>query len=260
MDLTGRTALVTGSARGIGRGIALALAQAGCNVSLADRVATDELRDQLEETRRQVEALGRTCTMLRTDVTDELDVRAMVAETERVLGPVAVLVNNAGVISLGAVVDLSVEEFRRVLDVNVIGTFLCCKTVLPSMLERREGCIINLASIAGKRGYPKNSHYCASKFAVIGFTQSLAMEVAAAGIRVNAICPGYVESGMWSEVLAPATERQSTREQMDALANRFVPLRRLQTPEDIGQAAVFLCQADNITGEALVVAGGMVMD
>lgn len=260
MDLRDQTALVTGAARGIGRGIAIALAEAGCNLALADLGADGELREQLEETRLLVEATGRKVVALHTNVTDELDVRGTVAEVERVLGQIGVLVNNAGVISRAPVAELTVDEFRRVLDVNVIGTFLCCKAVTPSMAERGEGTVINIASIAGRHGYAALSHYSASKFAVIGFTQSLALELAPSGVRVNAICPGYLETTMWTEVLAPPTAERSTHDQMLELARRRIPLGRVQTPADIGQAAIYLCHADNVTGEALVVAGGLVMD
>lgn len=260
MDLLDRTALVTGAARGIGRGIALALAAAGCDLALADRAESDDLRAQLEETRRQVEAAGRRAIAVLTDVTNELDVRSLIAETERVFGSIDVLVNNAGVISRAPVVELTVDEFRRVIDVNVIGTFLCCKAVAPGMIERGEGSIVNISSVAGKRGSANLAHYAASKFAVIGFTQSLALELGPAGVRVNAICPGFLETNMWSEVLAPPSGERTTREQMEALARERVPLGRLQTPADIGQAVVYLCQAENVTGEALVVSGGFLMD
>ncbi|MGI8551212.1 MAG: SDR family NAD(P)-dependent oxidoreductase [Dehalococcoidia bacterium] len=260
MDLADRTALVTGAARGIGRGIAVALAEAGCNLALADIAGTDELREQLDETRRQVEAIGRRGVAVQADVTNELSVRSLVAETERVFGQIDVLVNNAGVISRVPVVELTAEEFRRVLDVNVVGTFLCCKAVAPGMVARHEGSIVNLASIAGKHGAANVAHYCASKFAVIGFTQSLALELAPAGVRVNAVCPGWLETHMWSDVLAPPSGERTTREQMETLARLRVPLGRIQTPADIGQAVVYLCRAENVTGESHVVAGGLVMD
>jgi meso-butanediol dehydrogenase/(S,S)-butanediol dehydrogenase/diacetyl reductase len=259
MELMDRTALVTGAARGIGRGIALTLAAAGCNLALADLADSDALRSDLDETRRLVEAAGRRAIAVRTNVSNELDVRSLAAETERVFGPIDVLVNNAGIISRAPVVDLTVDEFRRVLDVNVIGTFLCCKTVAPGMVERGAGSMINISSIAGKQGSANIAHYAASKFAVIGFTQSLALELGPAGVRVNAVCPGFLETNMWSEVLAPPSGERSTREQMEELARR-VPLRRIQTPADIGQAVVYLCQAENVTGEALVVSGGYLMD
>ena len=260
MDLADRTALVTGAARGIGRGIAVSLATAGCDVALADLANTDGLRAELDEARLQIETMGRRAIAVRTDVTNELDVRSLIAETERVLGPVDILVNNAGVISRAPVVELTVDEFRRIMDVNVIGTFLCCKAVAPGMIERGEGSIINISSVAGKRGSANFAHFVASKFAVIGFTQSLALELAPAGVRVNAVCPGFVETNMWSDVLAPPTGDRTTHQQMEAMARQFVPLGRLQTPADTGQAVVYLCQAENVTGEALVVSGGFTMD
>jgi meso-butanediol dehydrogenase/(S,S)-butanediol dehydrogenase/diacetyl reductase len=260
LELANRVALVTGAARGIGRGVAIALAQAGCHVALADIADNEESREQLEETRREIEGLARQAVSFRTNVTDALDVRSLVAEAERVFGRIDVLVNNAGVISHAPVTELTVEEFRRVLDVNVLGTFLCCKTVAPGMVARGSGSIVNIASVAGKRGAPNLSHYVASKFAVIGFTQSLALELAAAGVRANTVCPGLVETDMRLAADSEAASAHSARERLEAFARSHVPLGRAQRPSDIGQAVVFLCQAQNITGESLVVAGGLVMD
>jgi meso-butanediol dehydrogenase/(S,S)-butanediol dehydrogenase/diacetyl reductase len=260
MDLANRIALVTGAARGIGRGVALALAQAGCHVALADIADSEEARQQLDATRQAIESLNRQAVSFRTNVTDALDVRSLVAEAERVFGRIDVLVNNAGVISHAPVTELTVEEFRRVLDVNVLGTFLCCKTVAPGMVARGNGSIVNIASVAGKRGAANLSHYVASKFAVVGFTQSLALELAAAGIRANTVCPGLVETDMRLAAEGGVDASPSARERLTAFAQSHVPLGRAQLPSDIGQAVVFLCQAENITGESLVVAGGLVMD
>ncbi len=168
----------------------------------------------------------------------------------------------AGIVDVALVVETTEAQWDAIMDVNVKGVFLCSKAVVPGMIERRRGRIINTASIAGKRGAPRLSAYCASKFAVIGLTQSLAHEVARYDITVNAVCPGWLGTAMWMDVLiSPIMERLGKDAQAafqeHAAAN--VPLGRPQTPEDIGQAVVYLAQADNVTGVALNVAGGLVM-
>lgn len=260
MDLMNRVALVTGARGGVGRGIALALAEAGCHIALADGGPVEETRAQLDATRSEIQSLDRQAASFRTDVTDALDVRSLVAEAERVFGQIDVLVNNAGAVSRAPVAELTVEEFRRVLDMNVLGTFLCCKTVAPGMVARGRGSIVNIASVAGKKGAANLAHYAASEFAVIGFTQSLALELAAAGVRVNAVCPGLVESAPQEAGPEATQSRRSARARLVEIARERIPLARPQVPSDIGQAVVFLCQADNITGESLVVSGGLIMD
>jgi len=149
-----------------------------------------------------------------------------------------------------------------VMDVNVKGTFLCSKAIAPTMMQQRRGRIVNVSSIAGKQGGPGLAHYCASKWAVLGFTQSLAHELAPFDVTVNAVCPGIVESAMWHDALSPALAavQQSTPEAAwERIVKERVLLGRPQTPEDIGQAVVFLCQADNITGESINVTGGAEM-
>jgi NAD(P)-dependent dehydrogenase (short-subunit alcohol dehydrogenase family) len=148
------------------------------------------------------------------------------------------------------------------MDVNLKGVFLCSKAVVGHMAQRRSGRIVNLSSIAGKRGRAFASAYATSKWGVIGFTQSLAYEMAPANVTVNAICPGEVATYMWTDVLAPAMAAgagTSKEEAWDAMLKRDVPLGREQTPQDMGQAVVFLCKADNVTGLALNVSGGTEM-
>jgi NAD(P)-dependent dehydrogenase (short-subunit alcohol dehydrogenase family) len=176
---------------------------------------------------------------------------------------VDILVNNARVISVRPVIALDEEEWDRVLGVNLKGTFLCSKAVASHMMERNTGRIINMSSMAGKRAWPAISHYCASKFAIIGFTQSLAHEMGPFNVTVNAVCPGEVKTAMWDEHLSPLTAAggygATPQEAWEGFVKREVPLGRPQTAEDIGEAVVFLCKADNITGEALNVTGGSVM-
>ena len=259
MELKNAVAIVTGGARGIGRGIACELAKEGVRVALADLPSVDAER---RETIAMVEGLGGGAMAIDVDVRDLGQSQAMVAATIERWGQVDVLVNNAGVISVGLVTTLSEEQWDRVVDVNLKGTFLCAKAVAPHMMERRSGRIINMSSQAGKRGNAGVSHYCASKWGVLGFTQSMAHEMGPHNVTVNAICPGEVDTYMWREVLNPAiaaTRGVKPQEAFDAMINERVPLRRPQTAEDIGQAVVFLCKADNITGESINVTGGSEM-
>lgn len=259
MDLKDTTAIITGGARGIGRGIALSLAREGVNVVIADVPA---VRADAEETQHMVEAAGAQAIAVELDVRDFAQCQAIVQAAIDRFGKVDILVNNAGVIGVAPVVTMAEEEWDRVLDVNLKGTFLCAKAVAPHMIARRSGRIVNMASMAGKRGSPALSHYCTSKFGVIGFTQSLAHELAASNITVNAVCPGVVDSAMWRETLLPALS-VATGGSRDEAWERFikerVPLGRPQDAEDIGQAVVYLCRADNVTGESINVSGGAEM-
>jgi meso-butanediol dehydrogenase / (S,S)-butanediol dehydrogenase / diacetyl reductase len=259
MDLKGKSAIVTGGARGIGRGIAYELAKEGVRVAIADLPATGADRD---ETVKTIKSLGSDAIAIDVDVRDFAQAQAMVQQTIDAFGQVDILVNNAGVIKVGPVFMFAEDDWDLILDVNVKGTFLCSKAVAGHMMQRRSGRIINLSSQAGKTGRGGVSAYCASKHAVIGFTQSLAEEMGQFDVTVNAICPGEVDSYMWREVLLPAiaAARGISKEQAwEESAVNNVPLRRPQTVEDMGQAVVFLCKADNITGESINVSGGSEM-
>ena len=255
MELKGTAAIVTGGARGIGRGIAEALAGEGVNIVVADLASA---RGDAEETKRLVEGVGVDAIVVECDVTNEEQTVAMAKAGIDRFGQVDILVNNAGVISIAPVTAMSVEQWDLVIDVNLKGTFLCSKAVASHMAQRRSGRIVNLSSLAGRKGAAGLAHYCTSKFGVIGFTQSLAMELAGANVTVNAVCPGEVDSAMWREVLLPALSAGggSAEEAWESFIRERVPLGRPQTAADIGEAVVFLCRADNITGEALNVTGG----
>lgn len=255
MDLKGATVIVTGGARGIGRGIVTAFAAEGANVLIGDLLDIPELASECAETRRLAEAHGVKTDAVSVDVRDLAQCEAMVQRALATFGRLDVVCANAGIISTGSVAELSADEWDRVMDVNAKGVFLTCKAAIPVLTQQRSGCFVNTASIAGKRGSARVSHYCASKFAVIGFTQSLAMEMAPFNVRASAICPGYLGTHMWLDVLLAG--QQDTREAFERLSEQRVPLKRPQTPDDIGQAAVYLARADNITGVALTVAGGL---
>jgi NAD(P)-dependent dehydrogenase (short-subunit alcohol dehydrogenase family) len=259
MELNGKSAIVTGGARGIGRGIAYELAKEGVRIAVADLPSTSADRD---ETVKTIQSFGSDSIAIDADVRDYEQVQAMVQKTIDAFGQVDILVNNAGVIKVGPVFMFSEEDWDLIQDVNVKGTFLCSKAVAGHMIQRRTGRIINLSSQAGKSGKGGASAYCASKHAVIGFTQAMAEEMGQFDVTVNAICPGEVDSYMWREVLLPAiaAARGITKEQAwEEAAVNNVPLRRPQTVEDMGQAVVFLCKADNITGESINISGGSEM-
>jgi meso-butanediol dehydrogenase/(S,S)-butanediol dehydrogenase/diacetyl reductase len=258
MELKGAVAVVTGGARGIGRGIAYELAKEGARIAVADLPATSTDRD---ETIAEIKRLGSDAIAIDVDVRNLAECQAMAQKTVDALGRLDILVNNAGVIRMGPAVAFSEDDWDLVLDVNVKGTFLCTKAAIPHMTQRG-GRIINLSSIAGKRGRAFVSAYCTSKWAVIGFTQSMAYELAPSNITVNAICPGEVKTHMWNDVLMPAVAAGMGMEKeaaWDAMLKRDVPLGREQTAQDMGQAAVFLCKADNITGVTINVSGGTEM-
>jgi NAD(P)-dependent dehydrogenase (short-subunit alcohol dehydrogenase family) len=258
MELKDTVALVTGGARGIGRGVAQALAREGVNVAIADLPSVQE---DMDETKKLVEAEGAEALLIHCDVREWSQVSAMVQATLDRFERIDILVNNAGVIRVAPVVALQEEDWDLVLDVNLKGTFLCSKAVLPHMTQRRSGRIINMSSQAGKRGQAALSHYCSSKFAIIGFTQALAREAGPANITVNAVCPGEVDTAMWREQLLPALSLAggTPEEAWQKWIQERVPLGRPQTIEDMGEAVVFLCRAENISGEALNVTGGSEM-
>ncbi len=253
MTLQGKVALVTGGARGIGRGIAEVLADAGADVAVADRQL-----DQAQATAEALRERGRRAIALAADVTSAEQVQAMVDDCVRELGSLDILVNCAGVITIGAVESLAEQDWDFVMDVNAKGTFLGCRAVIPHMKRQGWGRIINVSSIAGKEGFATLAHYSASKFAVVGFTNALAKELARDGITVNAICPGIVRTYMWDRLSdewkqeGESVEDSWTRHQL-----ALIPQGRAQTPEDMGRLALFFATMDNMTGQSVNVDGGL---
>ena len=261
MELKGATVMVTGGARGIGRGIVTAFAAEGANVVIGDLLDVAGIAEACAETQQQAQALGVATDAMAVDVRDPAQCEVLVQRSLDRFGRLDVVCANAGVISTGLVTDLTAEEWDRVMAVNAKGVFLTCKAAAPVLMQQRSGCFVNTVSIAGKRVLALASHYAASKFAVIGFTQSLALEMAPHNVRANAICPGYLGTHMWLDVIL-ARQRAAgadTHEVFQRVSAERVPLGRPQTPEDIGQAAVYLARADNVTGIALTVAGGLEM-
>jgi NAD(P)-dependent dehydrogenase (short-subunit alcohol dehydrogenase family) len=199
ISVQNQVAVVIGAGRGIGRAIAIELGRAGARVSLAARS-----RPELEETAR---VIGSNAIVSRADVRDKDQVQALFDDTASALGPVDILVNSAGLGIFGPVVQFTDQDFSTLIDTNLRGTFFTCRYVLPSMIERRTGHIINIASIAGKVGSANRAVYCASKFGVVGFSESLAEEVRQHGIRVSVICPGSTYTSFSDTKQAKAREK-----------------------------------------------------
>lgn len=252
--LEGRTAVVTGGGRGIGEAVARALAGAGASVLVAarSRAEVDAVAASLREAGHRAEAA--VC-----DVTDPASVEALATTAAERLGAVDILVNDAGVATAGAVHRTSLEEWNRVLAVNATGTFLCLRAFLPGMVERKWGRVINIASVAGLHGARYIAAYAASKHAVVGLTRSAAADVAATGVTVNAVCPGYVATEMTRETVARivAVTGRSEAEALDAIL-ATTPQRRLIEPEEVAHAVLALCphEARGINGQAIVIDGG----
>jgi len=254
--LLDKIALVTGASKGIGRAIAIAFAKEGANVVVNYFKSEDDANDVVKE----INAMGGTAVPVRADVSKIDEVKAMVRRTIDQFGRIDILVNNAGVSTMGLLVDLTEQDWDYNMDVNAKGVFLCCQAVARHMMDRRYGKIINISSAAGKTGARFLSHYCASKFAVIGLTQSLALELAPYGINVNAVCPGYVETDMQSrELVWEAKLRGISSEEVKRGYLGSVPLGRLGKPEDVAKIVVFLAsaQSDYMTGQAINVTGGI---
>ena len=268
-QLNGKVALVTGGARGIGRGIALGLANAGADVAVADiETMTSTAQQygttavggftQAQKTAEEIIALGRRSLAIQADVTRKNETLRMVEETTGALGGLDIMVCNAGVVNMAKVEDLTEDAWDLTFAVNTKGVFLSCQAAIPALRNRGGGLIINIASIAGKSGFGGLAHYCASKFAVVGFTNSLAKELAQANIRVNAICPGILRTQMW-EYLAESLKQpdESKEDSWQRWVKNVIPQGRPQTPDDIGQLAVYLALAENVTGQAINVDGGI---
>jgi meso-butanediol dehydrogenase / (S,S)-butanediol dehydrogenase / diacetyl reductase len=269
VPLTGKVALVTGGARGIGRGIAIALAEAGADIAIGD---VDQLSSSAQQygtrtvggfaaaqtVHAEIASRRRRSAIVQADVTKKNEAQRMVEETVRQLGNLHILVCSAGVVSLSTIEEMTEESWDLTFAVNVRGVFLSCQAAIPVMKAAGGGCIINISSVAGKNGYAGLAHYCASKFAVVGFTNALAKELAPAGIRANAICPGIVRTQMW-EYLADASKQpgESKEQAWQRWIQTFIPLGRPQAPEDIGCLAVYLATAENVTGQAINVDGGI---
>lgn len=245
--LEGKVALVTGGGQGIGRALCLALAGAGADVAVADI-----LLPPAQETAAEIQSLGRKAVAIESDVSKADSVRAMVAACVESLGGLDILVNNAGIFPIAVVATMSEADWDRVMNVNLKGVFLCCQAALGPLRRSGAGRIINLASVSGLVGAVGLAHYAASKAGVVGFTKSLAREVAPMGITVNAISPGIILTGQAQHNFPESALRLYTSQ---------VPLGRLGTPEDLTEMVVFLASpgASYITGQVYAIDGGYTM-
>ena len=259
MSLKNKVALITGGGRGIGRAIAIAFARAGAQVAIAARTL-----EQVKQVAAEIEnELGVGALAFHCDVSDPTNVEQMFTDVRRGFDrDVDILVNNAGVAEGATLVNTTDELWQRHLAINLSGTFYCTRAALPAMLKNGWGRIINIASIAGKTGAPYIAAYAASKHGVMGLTRSVAVEVGAGGVTVNAICPGYVDTDMVSRGIERITTRtgRSADEALDSL-KKMSPQNRLVTPEEVAALALLLASDEGrgINGQGLNVDGGTVL-
>ncbi len=248
--LSGRVALVTGASAGIGRAAALALAAEGARVVVSDIVI-----EAGEETVSLIRAAGGDATFVRADVSDEPDVVALVQAALDTYGRLDCAVNNAGIEgTLSPVGDCTLADWQRVIDINLTGVFLCLREEINAMLSRGSGSIVNIASVYGLRASSGSPAYTASKHAVVGLTKSAAGAYAAQGVRINAICPGFIQTAMVERVLELAPDAE------EGIVARH-PIGRLGTPEEVAAAVLWLCSdvASFVTGHTLAVDGGFLI-
>ncbi len=243
--LTGKNSIVTGGSRGIGKEIALQLAREGSNVAInysKNKAAADEVV-------KQIKKLGVKALAIQCDVTVNDSISAMMEEIGQNFDTIDILVNNAGITRDGLLLRMKEEEWQEVIDVNLKGVFLCTKAVIRKMIRQKYGKIINLSSVVGITGNPGQANYSASKAGVIGFTKSIAKEVASKNINVNAIAPGFIQTDMTS-VLSDNIKNQLLKS---------IPLARYGDPKDIANLVTFLSsnKSDYITGQVICVDGGM---
>ncbi|WP_395089167.1 glucose 1-dehydrogenase [Armatimonas sp.] len=256
MRLQGKSVIVTGAAQGLGEALAQRLASEGCSVLLAD---LSEEKAVLAATKIGGSAIG-----MRADVTSASDCEAMVARAVAEFGKLDILIANAGILIAGDVCEFDPEKWKRVIDVNLGGYFISAQAACKQMAQQKSGCIVQINSKSGKKGSLRNSAYAASKFGGIGLTQSLALDMAPHGVRVNCVCPGNLLDGtLWQDSLfGQYSQTQAlTKEQVREKYESQVPLGRSATYADIAGVVVFLCTEDAgyMTGQALNVTGGQEM-
>ncbi len=256
MLLKDKVALITGSGRGIGKSIALKFAEEGANVIINYHAS----QKAAEEVSGKIKSIGKNTLTIKANVSNEDEVRNMFDKVIEEYNKLDILVANAGIERISLIADTPVEVWDEVFNVNAKGVFLCCKHAIPYLLKNKKGTIINMSSAAGKTGWKYFGAYCASKFAVIGLTQSLAMELAEHNITVNAICPGAVDTDMlYYEYDKLAEVKKDTVEDEAKTLLNSIPIKRISKPEEIANLAAYLAsdKARDITGEAINITGGL---
>ena len=260
IDMTGKNVLVTGAGGGIGGGIADVFAKAGAKVYVADWKM-----ETAEKKAAEIKAAGGIAVPVLLDVTKNDQIIAVIDKIVADDGKIDNLVTCAGAMYNVPFMETTEEQFRTILDINLISVSNTCQAALKHMLPRKEGKIVNIQSSSSREGHPRCSHYASSKFGVMGLTQSIALAVAKDNINVNGLCPGFIDtqlgaqqnSNLWDVLMRDWGK--SKEDMMDTLINSMVPMGRPQTPEDIGNATLFLCSeyARNITAQSLNIDGGM---
>ncbi len=247
--LKDKVAVITGSTRGIGKAIALKYASLGCNVVVNYRSESD--LETAEDVKREIEEFGVKAIVVQADISDFNQAQSLIDATKEAFGKVDILVNNAGITKDTLIIRMTEEDFDKVIDVNLKGSFNCLKAVTPIMIKQKSGKIINMSSVVGVLGNPGQVNYCASKAGVIGMTKSLARELGSRNICVNAIAPGFIDTDM-TKVLSD--------DQKKAMLTQ-IPLKKLGDAKHIANVAAFLGseQSDYITGQVIHVDGGMAM-
>lgn len=243
ISLKNKVAIVTGAARGIGQSIAIELARFGANVVVSDILPGNTTVNKIKKLRRKA-------IFVKTDISNKQEVSVLINKTIKEFKKIDILVNNAGVFRPSLIENLSEQDWIKTMDINLKGYFLCAQAVIKHMMKKRQGVIINIASVAGLVGYPQAGAYCASKGGIILFTKSLAADLGKYGIRVNAICPGVIETAMTQDILSDKKIKRGM------LAK--IPLSRIGKPRDIAGCAVFIASdlSSYITGTTLVADGG----
>jgi NAD(P)-dependent dehydrogenase (short-subunit alcohol dehydrogenase family) len=258
-ELSGKTAIITGGGYGIGKQIALAYAKVGASVMLAARSV-----DKMKETAAEVEKLGARAKWVACDVSKEADCAKMADETVKAFGRIDILVNNAGISGpTKRITEMSLAEWQQTIDIDLTGTWLATRAVLPTMDKQRSGNILNISSGAGRRGYPLRSPYAASKWAMIGLTQTVAGEWGARGIRCNCICPGAIAGDRIERVMhARAEALKQPYEQVRAGYLSQTALQRMATEDEVARVALFLVSplAEGMSGQTLNVDCGSIMN
>lgn len=263
LKIKNRIAIITGGGNGIGRAIALRLAAEGAKI-----IVTDLRREDAQNVVSEIIAQGGEGIAFQSDATKELDVNKMIRQSIEAYGTIDILVNNVGGGSgMASIAKTIIENWDKTIEINLKSTFLCCRAVIPTMMERKQGRIINISSISGRSGEPLIGAYCAAKFGVVGLTQVLARELGRYAITVNAVCPGYIYTQGWQRLAQQlkndyaSLANKTLEEIFETRVKSVTPLQRPQTAEDVASLVTYLAseEAKNITGQAINVDGGAVM-